>query len=216
MNSVNFFEQNSPVIENEDILGKRRRQIVKAAAELFSQNGFHRTTMRDISKLSGINLSQLYNYITSKDEILYLFYRFIFAHLYSVFESLDENRHSDPVSKIKFLISSQLEVVGRLSNEFLTMYTESRHLNKDSLKAVLKLESTLVSKMEEIINEGIEQGFFARCDAYLAANIIQYLVMMEPMRGWNLRHRYSFSGFSDSMTALIMNLLGAEKDFGSC
>ena len=60
-------------IDNKERLENRHKQIVQGATRLFSIKGYHKSTMREIAKESQINLSQLYQYITSKDDILYLF-----------------------------------------------------------------------------------------------------------------------------------------------
>jgi len=46
-----------------------RKQIVSAAHRLFLEQGFHGTTMRQISKESGMALGSLYTYFPGKDEL---------------------------------------------------------------------------------------------------------------------------------------------------
>jgi AcrR family transcriptional regulator len=48
----------------------RRRQILDAALECFSENGFHGTTMRDIVSATGLSAGAIYNYFSSKAEIV--------------------------------------------------------------------------------------------------------------------------------------------------
>ena len=51
-------------------LAGRRRQILAAAMECFSRQGFHRATMQDIIRESGLSAGAIYRYFTSKDEII--------------------------------------------------------------------------------------------------------------------------------------------------
>jgi Transcriptional regulator len=46
-----------------------RKQIVSAAHRLFLEQGFHGTTMRQISKESGMALGSLYTYFPGKDDL---------------------------------------------------------------------------------------------------------------------------------------------------
>jgi len=46
-----------------------RKQIVSASHRLFLEQGFHGTTMRQISKESGMALGSLYTYFPGKDEL---------------------------------------------------------------------------------------------------------------------------------------------------
>lgn len=47
-----------------------RKRIFSVSKRLFLKKGFRKTTMRDIARDAGVNLSNLYNYFASKDELL--------------------------------------------------------------------------------------------------------------------------------------------------
>lgn len=48
-----------------------KREMIKAAAlELFSQNGYSRTSIPDIVKKSGLSVGTVYNYFRNKEDIL--------------------------------------------------------------------------------------------------------------------------------------------------
>src|SRR5262252_4544420 len=51
-------------------LDSRRRQIIDAAIECFSNEGFHRATMQDIVRASGLSPGAIYLYFSSKDDII--------------------------------------------------------------------------------------------------------------------------------------------------
>jgi AcrR family transcriptional regulator len=48
----------------------RKSQIITAAAHLFAEKGFHRTTTRDIAEAADVSEGTLYNYFESKDDLL--------------------------------------------------------------------------------------------------------------------------------------------------
>lgn len=48
----------------------RRRQILDAAVTCFARDGFHRTTMQDIVRESGLSPGAIYGYFASKDAIV--------------------------------------------------------------------------------------------------------------------------------------------------
>jgi AcrR family transcriptional regulator len=48
----------------------RRREILDAAAACFARQGFHRTSMQDIVRESGISAGLVYRYFASKDEVI--------------------------------------------------------------------------------------------------------------------------------------------------
>ena len=51
-------------------LANRRQQILDAAAGCFARNGFHRTSMQDIVKESGLSAGLIYRYFTGKDDMI--------------------------------------------------------------------------------------------------------------------------------------------------
>jgi len=48
----------------------RREQIVSAAARVFAEKGYHRATTQDIAQEAEVSEGTIYNYFTSKDELL--------------------------------------------------------------------------------------------------------------------------------------------------
>jgi AcrR family transcriptional regulator len=59
-------------IKNPELVEQRHRQIIDAAVPLFINHGFHKTTTRQIARSAGISIGSLYEYIASKEDILYL------------------------------------------------------------------------------------------------------------------------------------------------
>jgi AcrR family transcriptional regulator len=55
---------------SEEHLASRRRQILEAAAGCFARNGFHRTSVQDIVKESGLSAGLIYRYFSGKDDMI--------------------------------------------------------------------------------------------------------------------------------------------------
>ena len=50
----------------------RLQHLVTAATAIFAERGYHATSMRDLSRASGMSLAGIYHYVRSKHELLFL------------------------------------------------------------------------------------------------------------------------------------------------
>jgi TetR/AcrR family transcriptional regulator, transcriptional repressor of aconitase len=55
---------------SEEHLERRRQQILDAARECFTKQGFHNTSMQDIFKASGLSAGAVYRYFPSKHQLV--------------------------------------------------------------------------------------------------------------------------------------------------
>ena len=177
-------------IKSSELVQKKRLQIATGTSKLFIKKGYSQTSIRDISKVTGLTIGNLYDYITRKEDVLFL--------VFDVFHSIWTNRLEeekvfeieDPVKQLEVAIRKMLELVTSHRDMVLLMYTETKLLPKEFMKIILEKESGLVECFEKILNRGVEKGVFKVKHPFLLANTIVYLLSMEPLRGWNLRKRY--------------------------
>jgi len=177
-------------IKNSELVRKKRQQIAIGASKLFMKKGYSQTSIRDISRVTGLTIGNLYDYITRKEDVLYL--------VFDVFHSIWTNRLeeegifeiADPIRQLETAVRKMLELVNSHRDMVLFMYTETKLLPKEFLKIILEKESGLVECFEKILEKGVEKGVFKMKHPFLVANIIVYLLSMEPLRGWNLRKHY--------------------------
>ena len=64
--------QNASFVKNPILIQARRAVIVEAAIEVFWRKGFHSTRISDIAKVAGLSQGSIYNYIESKEALLYM------------------------------------------------------------------------------------------------------------------------------------------------
>lgn len=72
-------------IQKSDI----RKELVKAAEELFLQKGFQKTSMREIADATQVGLGNIYNYFQGKDELFCT----ILRPVTSAFEQMLDSHH---------------------------------------------------------------------------------------------------------------------------
>ena len=69
------------LVKNSALVEEKRRRIVEAAVGLFISKGFHVTTTREIARAVGFSIGSLYEYVASKEDILYLVCEAIHAEI---------------------------------------------------------------------------------------------------------------------------------------
>jgi AcrR family transcriptional regulator len=77
--------------------------VLQAAMELFRDKGFHGTTMRDLSRASGLGLGALYYYFDSKEALVLRFYEFNSRQTLEAFRTLPDLSNNLPDNVARFL-----------------------------------------------------------------------------------------------------------------
>ncbi len=177
-------------IKDGELVRIKHLQIAKGATRLFIKKGYFKTSIRDISKATGITIGNLYDYIQKKEDILYLVFDVFHSAWSNKLEKEKVLEIEDPTDQLKVALQMMFEIVSTHRDMVLLMYTESKLLPKQFLSKILENENNLVKYFEAILRGGVNKGVFKIKDPFLMANVIVYLLSMEPLRGWNLRKHY--------------------------
>ncbi|HEV2828854.1 MAG TPA: TetR/AcrR family transcriptional regulator [Pyrinomonadaceae bacterium] len=104
--------------------------ILRNAARIFAEKNYHSTTMRDISRATGVSLAGLYHYCNSKEELLYLIQDNCFGR---VLERLEERlkQVDDPLTKLRIFIENHLSFFAANMAEMKVLSHEAESLAGD-------------------------------------------------------------------------------------
>ena len=187
-------------IKTQEIIDDKRKDIIKAAVSVFKHKGYHKTTVRDIAKAAKISMGSLYDYISSKDDLLYLFYEIFILTYYQEVVSVTNNI-KDPEKKLKVAYKTLLEVGFSLEDEVLFGWTEAKNMKKIYLKEILKLENDLINYFKGILDEIKAHGHSKIHDTGLVANFLVYSATFGILRRWVLKPLYT----KEQIIAYLMN-----------
>lgn len=118
------------------VIAERKEVIEDAAREFFIKQGFHATSMRDISKRAGVSLGNLYNYYPTKESIfesiIDQYVMVIDEKLRLLFAEIDEPLEPSNLRKMGELVG---QLVNQHSDFWLLMYIDvlefqNRHFRK--------------------------------------------------------------------------------------
>ena len=135
---------------------ERREQILTIAGHLFSQRGYHATSMRELAKHLNLQGGSLYAHITSKEELLLEVVRQAAERFLKVLEGLK----GDPVAKLKGLVRGHLEVIAQELPRATVFFHEWKHLSPPLLEEAKALRRRYEEGVQRVIAEGVEKGVF--------------------------------------------------------
>jgi AcrR family transcriptional regulator len=175
-------------IKNKDLVSKRRRQIITAASKLFFEKGFDQTTMREISRVSGLTMGSLYDYVRSKDDILVLVYKDVIDRFRL---GLGVNEQTDldvnPENLENFLHRSMKQMY-KLSKAVQLLYRESWSRRKNVHLQMREIDRTHVENFTKLLLDGQQKGYFQVKNPSVTADLILLLVALPAIREWSLTH----------------------------
>ncbi|WP_423800132.1 TetR/AcrR family transcriptional regulator [Neobacillus sp. SAB-20_R2A] len=200
-------------VKDERLVQKRRDQMIKGAVALFKEKGFHRTTTREIARAAGFSIGTLYEYIRTKEDILYLVCDSIYDH---VKEQLEENldHKQGTLESLKVGIANFFYVMDELQDEILVMYQEVKSLTKDALPYVLKKELEMVAMFENMLHKCVENGELELSEKQIKiiAHDIFVQGQMWGFRRWALRKLFTLDEYIELQTEFIFKGLGVKRD----
>jgi AcrR family transcriptional regulator len=193
-------------IKNPNLVERRRRQIVDAAVELFIEKGFHKTTTRQIASAAGFSIGSLYEYVKSKEDILYLVCDAIHEEMtHHVTEAL--TRADAGVNGLASAIREYFLVCHRMSDHILLIYQETQSLPTQWRKRVLENEVQITGLFFNVLATLSASGDLTFRDEKhieMAAHNITVLGHMWTFRRWFLARHYSIEDYINIQTRLIL------------
>lgn len=198
-------------VKDEHLIKMRRNQMIKGAVTLFTEKGYHRTTTREIAKASGFSIGTLYEYIRTKEDVLYL----VCDSIYDEVKERLEKELGDAEGTIESLktgIANYFKVIDEMQDEVLVMYQEAKSLSKDALPYVLNKEIDMVAMFERLLLKCKSNGELDLTDEQInmAAHNIFVQGQAWGFRRWALQKLYTLEQYIEIQTNLIMMSLKKE------
>ncbi|MDA8244386.1 MAG: TetR/AcrR family transcriptional regulator [Elusimicrobia bacterium] len=115
--------------------GDNRSRILAAAARLFTRQGFHGTSTRDIAAEAGVSLGNIYNYFGTKEEIFVSLLRRYEAEYFTrgqpLIRAMSSTAFPDNIEALGF---ASRETVEKFSDYILLIYVDvvefgAKHVN---------------------------------------------------------------------------------------
>ncbi len=142
--------------------------LLADAARIFAEDGYHRTSMRDLARASNVSLSGLYYYVESKEELLYLIQSRNFD---AVIGRLREELVgvTDPVERLSRFVENHLDYFVSHIPEMKVLSHEAKSLSGDYLARVTETKREYTRIMMDILADVEETRGPAHANRRVAA-----------------------------------------------
>ena len=177
--------------------------ILRTAARIFAEKSYHSTSMRDISRATGVSLAGLYHYCKSKEELLFLIQDHCFGR---VLERLEQRTKGidDPFEKLRIFIDNHLSFFAANMAEMKVLSHEAESLGGDLHKHVSTKKEKYARVARRILREIAEPE---RTKVQIDLTVATYALfgMMNWIYNWyDPRGKLSVSQLVDNITRLFL------------
>jgi TetR/AcrR family transcriptional regulator, cholesterol catabolism regulator len=131
---------------------EKLESILRTAAAIFAEKGYHQASIRDIARATGVSLSGLYYYFDSKEELLFLIQDHAFGTLTGNLERMLEGVE-EPHRKLRILMENHLRYFIGAKAEMKVLSHESESLTGDYRRTVNAKKRRLTEIVMEILRE---------------------------------------------------------------
>ena len=136
-----------------------KERILKIAVELFYQNGFAATSVREIAEAAGVGQSSLYHHLRSKDQILIQLH---VAFIDKLLADLQSTAISDapPADQLRDIARVILATVETHQYEVTVFLREEHALPEEARKSIVAERDKVDALIDSILQRGVNRGDF--------------------------------------------------------
>lgn len=131
---------------------EKLESILRTAARIFAEKGYHQASIRDIARETGVSLSGLYYYFDSKEELLFLIQDHAFGTLLETMERLLADV-PDPLLRLRIVMETHLRYFISAKAEMKVLSHEAEALSGEFRRTVNAKKRRLTEIAMEILGE---------------------------------------------------------------
>ena len=135
---------------------ERLERLLSTAAEVFAAKGYHSSTMRDLSRATGMSLAGMYYYVEGKDELLATIQQRCFQQV------LDGARQAvaggtEPADSLRRLIRHHMTFFTEHMPEMKVLSHEADSLTPQRRRPINRLKRDYVNLLVELLGQAVPQ-----------------------------------------------------------
>ncbi|CAH1693270.1 TetR family transcriptional regulator [Hyphomicrobiales bacterium] len=186
-------------------------QIVDTILKLSNKQGFHATSLREISTVSGVSMGGLYSYFDSKDTLLMMILGQVSSSVTAVLESAPASVAGDPAAHLRWLINAHVALTETMLPWFVFSFMEAKSFPPVGRKMAVRSEEWTERVFSDVLSRGVAAGVFAVDHPELTASLIKPMLQDWYVKRSKWRRRsISALEYSDMVCAFIEAAIGAK------
>jgi AcrR family transcriptional regulator len=134
----------------------RRNELARQAARLFAEKGFHGTSMEDVAAAIGVQKPSLYEYVSSKQDLLAETMRDGAAAFHAALDGIDERLPA--LEKLRLALRAHLRVVAEQLDVATVFVREWRYLEGPRGEEFVAERRRYEERIRDLFREGVEQS----------------------------------------------------------
>ncbi|WDP88187.1 MAG: TetR/AcrR family transcriptional regulator [Desulfobacter sp.] len=196
-------------IKNPELVRERRRHIVDSTVKLFIEHGYHKTTTRMIAKAVGFSIGSLYEYVSSKEDLLYLVCKAIHEEVKDAVEAA-LSASSKEKEQLAQVICQYFIVCDKMADHILLMYQVTQFLPDKWKERVLVNELNITDIFIQTLATMSGKHNFPVLDEKiinLVGHNISVIGQMWAFRRWHMKKNFTLDQYISIQTDFILGLL---------
>ncbi|MCI0346441.1 MAG: TetR/AcrR family transcriptional regulator [Chloroflexi bacterium] len=148
----------------------RRRRIEDVASDLFREQGYAATSVRDIARALDIQGASLYAHVTSKEDVLWAIVDRAASRFEAAADAAEERtRPNDHLARLAELARAHVRTITEDVGAASVFVGEWRSLGPQRRSTILERRDAYERRFRDLIAAGISSGELRMTDARLAA-----------------------------------------------
>lgn len=144
-------------------------ELLDKATALFAEKGYESTTLLDIAKALGISRPGLYNYVSSKEELLTMLVQQVSRGMADVLEQLTARTDLSPTEKLRDVVALLVRQRTEHPDQFRILDRSETVLPEPVGSEHREAKRKILREIMAVIEAGVDRGEFRPVDARTAA-----------------------------------------------
>lgn len=196
-----------PSVKNAILAEARRAAIVKAAVDVFYKKGYHVSRVLDVAQAAGVSHGTIYNYVSCKEDLLYLICEEHFRGHEEIVERAVAKAKTTPQT-LDALLRANIEAVAKYRKHFVVMLRELHHVEPAKRRAFFDLAAEQRKYIQKTLREMSKDTRLAIENPVVTANILVYLPKLIISRGWDMRSEVDEDTINETLFNFMQRGLG--------